>query len=384
MKRNCPICNSENKEFLYKQKFYKTSICLLEEYDIVLCEDCGFVFADQIPQQKEFNDYYANLSRWENNVNVHNTDKYINHFKEMSDFVSAFVINKKSLILDIGCSTGEFLNEFKKQDYTQLVGIDPSINCALSTQHNYNIPAFNKNIFDFMPIEKFNVITMSAILEHIRDLKKVVEKLNSILIDDGLLFIEVPDVSRFQEYVYTPFQQFSIEHINYFGLRSLCNLMHQNSFNLVGSKFTMHKLNSTFDPSIYVIFKKEKNKINFKKDCQSKTDIKIYIERSLHLEDKIKSSIKTILKREKKFIVWGCGTFLLRMLNNTIDINKVAYFVDSVEKYRGQKIEDKEIKMPIEIKEDFPILIASYAFQEEIESTITNKLKLKNKVLKIF
>jgi hypothetical protein len=110
----------------------------------------------------------------------------------------------------------------------------------------------------------------------------------------------------------------------------------------------------------------------------------MYIEKSLYVENKIKGIIKEKLKDEKEIIIWGCGTFLLRMLNDVVDINKVSYFVDSIERYHGKNIGDREIRSPMQIKEDLPIFISSYAFQDEIEKEITNKLKLKNKIIKIF
>lgn len=385
MKRNCPICNSENREILYTQNFYNNnSISLMDRYDVVSCEECGFVFADNIPTQKEFNDYYAEMSRWENNVNEENNKNYLKHFNSMIDFIFPYLRLENNNILDIGCSTGEFLNEFKKRGYRSLLGIDPSFNCTNFVEKRYDIKTIQSDIFHFGSINKFDLITMSAVLEHIVDLWSALIRIHNLLEDDGILFIEVPNCTAFETWIYTPYQQFSVEHINYFSIYSIENLLNVCDFKIIDFKLTHHQLNSTVDPSIYVLCKKRNVKQEISKDKLSKKYIKLYIEKSKDLEDKIKNILQEKLKDEKEIIIFGCGTFTLRLLNNGIDLNKVKYFVDSINHFTNKQIDGKIIKSPKDIKEDLPILIGSYAFQEEIENQIRKDLNLKNKIIKIF
>ncbi|GAG55667.1 unnamed protein product [marine sediment metagenome] len=48
-KRNCPICSCSEKNLLFEQNFNNKVISLMENYDVVLCKNCGFVYADNIP-----------------------------------------------------------------------------------------------------------------------------------------------------------------------------------------------------------------------------------------------------------------------------------------------------------------------------------------------
>ena len=50
------------------------------------------------------------------------------------------------------------------------------------------------------------------------------------LADNGLLYVDVPDVMQFGRTADAPFQEFSIEHVNYFSAKSLSNLMRAHGF----------------------------------------------------------------------------------------------------------------------------------------------------------
>ena len=46
----------------------------------------------------------------------------------------------------------------------------------------------------------------------------------------ALLYVEVPDASRYADFAWSPFQDFNSEHINHFSLISLDNLLRQCGF----------------------------------------------------------------------------------------------------------------------------------------------------------
>jgi 2-polyprenyl-3-methyl-5-hydroxy-6-metoxy-1,4-benzoquinol methylase len=386
MKNKCPICNSTNLEQLYHQDFNNIGISIMKSYDVVRCEHCNFIFADNLPSQGEFNFYYEKMSKWEQ-VNLDNESennlKYKKHFEDMLYFILPYSKNRDIKILDIGCSTGGFLNEFKNQGYKNLLGLDPSENCIKITKQLYDINGVANNIFLFNTREYYDLITCSAVLEHIVDVNEFIKKCSSLLAEDGILFIEVPNANKFKDYVYTPFQQFSIEHIQYFTINSLQNLLSKNNFKIIEYKETEHVLNNTIDPSIFVIAKKinKKNIQTIVKDSENIYAIKQYINRSMYEEGIIKERIKNKIKSTEKIIVWGTGTFLLYILKDTFDMSKILYFVDSNIKIQGKEIEGIIIKKPEDIKEDAPIFISSYAFKDEITNIIWNKLKLKNSVI---
>lgn len=113
-----------------------------------------------------------------------------NRYSIQISMISKYIDKNKS-ILDVGLRDGAFLEYLRQLGYKNLYGIDiyektiditkkKGINCEVADVQNLNL---NK---------KFDAITMSHVLEHCPDPKKVLKNIYNHLNKDGILFIEVP------------------------------------------------------------------------------------------------------------------------------------------------------------------------------------------------
>ncbi|PIT88151.1 MAG: hypothetical protein COU29_04030 [Candidatus Magasanikbacteria bacterium CG10_big_fil_rev_8_21_14_0_10_36_32] len=387
MNRVCPICTNLEKTLLYQQNFNKNAdISLMEKYDVVVCNKCGFVFADSVPSPDIFDNYYAAMSKYEFNYKDGVVpEEHIKHFTKIADFITPHLKNKNVKILDIGCSTGGLLSILKSKGYLNLLGIDPSSSCVNAVKKLYGIEAMVNNISNFNSNEKFDLIILSAVLEHLVDFESSMCKIRSLLSDSGMLFIEVPDAERFDLYISAPFQQFSVEHINYFSQYSIENLFSVFSFEMLDLKVNENKSNPSIDPDIFVLGKKTENKdVAISKDDISVGKIKNYINESAKIDFKIKKLLEEKLSDKDKIIVWGVGTHTQRLIGAGMEISKILYFVDSNIRYIGKQLNGIEIKSPQNIKEEVPILISTHSFQKEIIHQIREILKLNNEIIKLY
>lgn len=386
MNRICPICSFSEKTHLYKQNFNNNVISLIESYDVVVCKNCGFVYADNIPSQFDFNNYYETMSKYEFNYKdgIASSD-YISYYKKIVNFLIPHINNTNARILDIGCSTGGLLSIFKLNGYSNLSGIDPSPSCVRVVQELYNIEATINNISNFDTSEKFDVIILSAVFEHLVDFSDSMQKIRALLKDWGLLFIEVPDAERFSLYITAPFQQFSTEHINYFSQYSLRNLLSKFSFRVIETQQSDNKLNMTTDPDIFSLSQKTyKNTFKIIRDDISESSIRNYITQCSANDLGIKKIIQEKLSNKSKIIVWGAGTHTQRLIGSGLDISKILFFVDSNTRYTGKKLSGIVVKQPTDIKEDVPILISTYSYKEEIIHQIREVLKLNNEIITLY
>ncbi|MES1223139.1 MAG: class I SAM-dependent methyltransferase, partial [Bacteroidota bacterium] len=235
-KRICPICSSKENELLFHQSFSDFSdITLLSSYDVVACSECGFCYSDKIPQQKVFDVYYRELSKYESKSDELYESPYDrNRFSIMVNYLKSFLDNPGLHIAEVGCATGFLLSLIKKEGYSNLTGIDPSPGCTAAAKKHYDIKVLTNTISNIeLADNSVDVLILVGVLEHIRDLDDSLEKLWKLLRTGGKFFIVVPDGSQYFNGKDAPFQEFSVEHINFFGPGSLENLMKKNKFSKV-------------------------------------------------------------------------------------------------------------------------------------------------------
>jgi SAM-dependent methyltransferase len=359
----------------------------MDNYDVVSCDECGFVYANNIPKQDMFDQYYAKMSKYEFEYKEGVVaGEYFAFFNRVVEFLVDNLDNKKLRILEIGCSTGALLSILQSKGYTNIVGMDPSQACVDTVKNLYEIEAFVGTISTLAKNEKFDVIIMTAVLEHIVDIDAAMKILRSNLKNDGLLLLEVPDAERFDEYIFTPFQQFSIEHIDYFSESSLKNLLGKHSFEFIDSKKSVNDINQTIDPDIFIIARKVKKiDYEFVNDRSCEFRLMKYINKCSILLKEVDERLKVLLSEVDKVIVWGVGTHTQSLLDDILDPSKIAYFVDSNTNYEGKKLLGIEIKAPDKIDDnDIPILLSTFSYQDEVKDQIRNKLNLKNEIMQIY
>jgi 2-polyprenyl-3-methyl-5-hydroxy-6-metoxy-1,4-benzoquinol methylase len=219
--RHCPICGEEKGEILHTQNFVlPDGHPLAEGYDVVCCDRCGFVYADTTVSQKDYDIFYAKLSKYEDNkTSTGGADSPYDaqRLRKTAECIAEFLPDKNLRILDIGCANGGLLGYLKELGYPNLCGIDPSSACVENIQRNYGIEASIGSLFQLpQNIGKFDVIILSHVLEHIQDIQSAIRSIEQLLNLEGYVYIEVPNASEYIHHLYAPLQDFNTEHINHF------------------------------------------------------------------------------------------------------------------------------------------------------------------------
>lgn len=388
-RRSCPICGTTKTIPIYKQTFESPSgASLLGRYLVVSCTACGFVYADHIPKQHSFDKYYRVLSRYEYaHVNGDSSISDLQNFGRLAGFVRRHCPDRSATILDIGCATGAFLAALKSRGFTHVEGLDPSPGCAMTARRLYGIPVITGTLFDLDKIKTlYDLIILTGVLEHIRDLRQAIAIITRRLKPGGRLFIGVPDAIRFQKAQSSPFQQISMEHINFFSLISLNNLMRTQCMKLVTSARWMRpQAIATTEPIIVAIYSDGGNE-KMTVDKGSRLAVLQYLTQSRRIDQQTKSRIKRATANNQRILVWGTGTLTQRFLaNGYLDRRCITAFVDSNPKVHGRTLAGKPILKPSDLLgHSEPILISSWMFQDEIFLQIKNNLHLPNKIILLY
>ncbi len=136
---------------------------------------------------------HVNRSRYFNEQAI-TTEKYVIPYIE-----DIRTISSSMNVLEIGCGEGGNLVPFIKRD-CRVTGIDLSIkkieNARIFLQEfmddDKEIELYLEDIYKHEFDEKYDIIIMRDVIEHIPDQSRLMKFLKSILKDDGLIFIAFP------------------------------------------------------------------------------------------------------------------------------------------------------------------------------------------------
>jgi SAM-dependent methyltransferase len=387
--RPCPVCGCERIRQLFRQSFAEIpNLCLLKGYDVVVCSHCGFGFADGIPDQAAFNAYYRDLSKYEHQHNDgRESEADLARFRATADCIVPTLPSRNVRILDIGCSTGGLLSILQQRGFTNLLGLDPSPGCAAAAQRLYGIRVLTAPLTEIgRDHGPFDSIILVGVVEHVRDLTPFLATVRDLGAPGCRVYIEVPDASSFHLSRNAPYQEFSVEHINFFSPVSLANLMRCAGFSRFASiQCVRESKPGTMAPVVAATFIPDSaaNAAPLKRDEVTMPALQAYIDESEATERNARQAIGELVASQEPIIVWGVGSLTLRLLATT-DLPRVNIraYVDSNPKYQGNNLNGVPILSPRELgQRREPILIASWMYQREIADQIRNTLGLPNPLI---
>lgn len=192
---NCPICEHVASGLLLNVKDYTVSNQL---FQLVKCNSCGFVYTNDPPNEFEIGKYY------QSDAYISHTNSHEGFFNKIYQSVRKLSIRQKlkliqqfchcltGSVLDYGCGTGSFLHYMKNNGW-DVTGIepDPSAQKKASTLISENILPTAALLA--LESNRFDVVTLWHVLEHVHSLKNVIKELKRVLKKGSLLVIAVPN-----------------------------------------------------------------------------------------------------------------------------------------------------------------------------------------------
>lgn len=161
-------------------------------------------------------------------------------------YATTFPKSQRRAFLDVGCGEGYQADFFHKNDW-QVTCVDYS-EFGLKTHHPHLMPYLVKGEFESVVSSlaakqsRFSVVLLKNILEHVIDPSAAIEQLKTIMDEQTLLCIDVPnDYSRFQSYLleqgFTEDTWFGPpQHLHYFQFDTLKNFLEAHELTVVSSQ----------------------------------------------------------------------------------------------------------------------------------------------------
>jgi SAM-dependent methyltransferase len=377
--RCCPICKHTNGLVLHTQNFSLPQKSVLPgSYDVVSCGNCGFCFADTTASQKDYDLYYNQMSKYEDKNTGTGTglsplDK--NRMSIVADLLANYVPYDKSIV-DVGCANGGMLSCLKEKGFSNLIGIDISQKCVDNVK-SLGFNSYFGGIFTLENIKnkRFDCLIVSHVMEHIKDLHEASKNLASLIDDDGIIYIEVPDASRYHEHYFVPYYYFDCEHINHFNITALKNLFTGQSLECIYYEEKAVQVSSDKDyPVLRAIFRKKaavEQAYAHVKDENVKASIVKYME--LSENNSAFSELENLIETHEPVIVWGAGMYTLRLLEDSpLSRCHIISFIDKDSNKQGNKINEISIAAPeiLHQHKNTPVIIASAIHGKAIKEEI--------------
>ena len=304
------------------------------------------------------------------------------------DMVDAIEPDRSLAILDVGCSTGALLAAFKRRGYTDLEGLDPSPACGTVARDTHDILVRTGTAADVATLpRRFGLLILSAVLEHLVDPLQALRDAWQVLGADGLLFVEGPDVEGFAECAGAPFQEFSVEHINYFSAASLSSLMRRAGFtDAVVERRQLPWRSGVRVPVVHAVFRKTASGAPAERDEVSEAALTAYIQESERIEADVSSRIRKLADEGRAVLVWGVGTHTRHLLKaGALDGLQVAAWVDSDPKVQGTEMRGVPVIGPEAVRQRTEaILVSSGTVHHEILRQIRDDLGVDNEVVLLY
>lgn len=222
----CNLCEKNDAEELYLIKRFK------KHFKIVKCRNCGLVYVNPQPTEEELRKYYNSFYR----VPLKTNEKLV--LKKARELINEIKRTKKTgSLLEIGCSYGFLLQYFKRREW-YVKGIEISQEASDYARSRFGIDVFTGTLREYKRRERFDLIVMLDVLEHLSNPAEELSLVNKYLKKDGLLVLTTPNIDSLDSWISKDSWEWMIppEHLFYFSSETISSLLHKYNFRILSLK----------------------------------------------------------------------------------------------------------------------------------------------------
>jgi len=342
----CMICNKSVNPFMSFGKMpiangFLTEDQFLTEYffelAIAFCEHCGMVqLMEQPAREKMFNENYAFFSGTSQAMAV--------HFQTFAEKVILdYLPTDNPFVVEIGSNDGIMLQHFANKKIRHL-GIEPSLNVAQVAKEK-GINTISKFFDEKLAREivykygQADAFLGANVMCHIPYLHSVVEGINILLKDKGIVMFEDPYMGAVIEN--TSYDQFYDEHVFLFSILSIGYIFEQHGMEIIdvepqwthggsmryviarkGARPISKKVNEQLQKELALGINKPLIYEKFKKNCEESRDALTSLLKEIKQEGKRVVGYAATSKSTTVLNYCGIGPELLEFISDTTPIKQ--------------------------------------------------------------
>ncbi len=380
--RPCPVCGARAGEPLHHRGFVlPDGHPLALGYTVVTCGVCGAAYATPLPGQAAYDRFYRDASKYADAATGTGSGAQAwddERLEQTARELAAFTPDRNAHIVDIGCGAGGLLRWLAKLGFTNLTGIDPSPACADATRAIPGVRGLVGGLFSLPAgMEAAGLIVLSHVLEHVRDTGPAVDGLKAMSRTGTRVYAEVPDASRYADFLAAPFLDFNTEHINHFSVTTLRRLFASRGWKAVASGTkTIASSPTAWYPCAWVIAELPERAEEVQEvaaDGSLRMALSRYVTASHALLARVVARCEELGIASKEIIVWGTGqTTAILLAETPLGGARIRAYTDSNPMHYGRTISGTPVVPPDALRAmpEIPIVIGSLLHGGEIADAI--------------
>ena len=382
--RPCIVCQHSQSTEVFNKPYHLTDLGEVA-LCITVCDKCGAVYQNPLPDLQKIRKTYSEMSNYTNpGRDGKPSATKIAALDRQLAYLSEF-LTPKGRAFQIGCSDGYTLHRFQLAGW-EVDGIDPSSRAISLAKSQYNLELNNGFIEDFdSKGAQYDLIILTHVLEHFVDPKAVLLKCLEMLKDDGHIFIEVPSLIDQDTW---PTSYFTFEHLTYFSPLSMTNLMQTCGIEPLGPVIT--DLSEKDPYPIQMCHGRKGETIRaIEKDDQALPMCQAYVARDVTRWQEINRKINHGTMKAKSIAIWGGGVHTAQLLEETNILEHCVpiTIVDSDPQKWQKTLYDISIAAPGTLNLEDPelaIVISSFVFEQEIKQSLEMNPNLNARIITLY
>jgi 2-polyprenyl-3-methyl-5-hydroxy-6-metoxy-1,4-benzoquinol methylase len=200
----CPLCSSEMITVHFNCIDHYIS---KEAFNIARCSTCGFLFTQDVPDEKKIYKYYESVEY----ISHSDTSKGIIN-KVYHSVRQVMLLRKRSIakkatglkrgnILDVGSGTGHFASVMKKSGWA-VKGIEINEKARDFSSASFDLEVIGPGKISELEASSFDCVTLWHVLEHFHDPHRYISDIIRLLKTGGVCLVALPNCSSFDAEYY--------------------------------------------------------------------------------------------------------------------------------------------------------------------------------------
>jgi len=232
----CPVCNT-----ILQSHYLNASDFLLtrKDFSLVKCEACGVVYTNPRINAQTIGDYYA--SGYTSYAAIRD-NKLKRHIKNLAKLIYrdehrkiACLLRNNNVrtVLEVGPGNGGLIKYLYEHGF-EVAGIELDNGCVERIK-SMGIVCYHGTIESVKDLlQKYDAVIMCQVLEHVYHPKTSLKIIHSVLSENGLLYLSVPNIASFEARLFGKYWR-GLDlprHITHFSSETLGSLLNNSGYSV--------------------------------------------------------------------------------------------------------------------------------------------------------